>query len=55
MKANYDLCNAVITWVTADNHSPVVGAKIVIVVHECQIAILLSPLKVKVLCRAVES
>jgi len=33
MKANYDLCNAVVTWVTADNHSPDIGVKMVIVVH----------------------
>lgn len=44
-----------ITWVTADNHSPDVGAKIIIVVFEYQIANSLPPLKVKVICRAVES
>jgi len=45
----------VITWVTADNHSTDVGAKIVIVVYEYQIANSLPTLKVKVICRAVES
>lgn len=44
-----------ITWVTADNHSPDLGAKIVIVVYEYQIANSLPPLKVKLICRAVES